>query len=138
HAAVHANFLSINLHQVSGLLDSPVFRLANSPWTIPQFPSCLPQHGGFRWLLQRPAPFELHQDAPDHRSRNGALFFFAEAPPACLCPSADTACAEPAPVRPVPPTRWVCVAGAAGANALPGWSGRGDRIFVSSDKRSVG
>ena len=42
------------------------------------------------------------------------------------------------PVRPVPPTTWASARGAAGANALPWWSDRGGRIFVSSDRRSAG
>jgi len=42
----------------------PVFRLANGPWPISQFPSCSPQHGRLWWLVQRPAPLRSTRMRP--------------------------------------------------------------------------
>src|SRR5258707_5235777 len=63
---------------------------------------------------------------------------FAEVPPACLCPSADTACAAIEPARLVPRSTLADAPCAAGVNAPPGLSGRDGRSAASSDRTSVG
>src|SRR6266478_4429705 len=56
HAATHTDLLRIDLHQISGLCNSPIFRLANGPWPFSQFPPRLAQPGRLGRLVKHPAP----------------------------------------------------------------------------------
>src|SRR5713226_4622041 len=74
-AAAHANFFGIDLHQIAGMLEGPVFRLANGPRTLAQFAVLSEQDRGFRRFVQRTATLKSGQNAADHG--NGDVEFFA-------------------------------------------------------------
>src|SRR6266478_4995735 len=73
HAATHTDLLRIDLHQISGLCNSPIFRLANGPWPFSQFPPRLAQPGRLGRLVKHPAPLPIDQDASHHGGGDAAL-----------------------------------------------------------------
>lgn len=69
----HANFFGIDLHQISGMLDGPVFRLAHGPRALAQFAVLAEQDGGLGRFVQDAATLESQQNAPDCGNRNVKL-----------------------------------------------------------------
>lgn len=45
-AAAHANFFGIDLHEIAGMLDGPVFRLANGPGRFRSLRRCCRKTAG--------------------------------------------------------------------------------------------
>src|SRR5258706_149459 len=73
YAARHTDLLRIDLHQIPGVLHSPVFRLANGPWPFSQFSPRLPQQGRPGRFVKHPAPLPIDQDASHHGGGDAAL-----------------------------------------------------------------
>src|SRR5882724_4519305 len=73
YAATHTDLLRIDLHQIPGVLHSPVFRLANGPWPFSQFSPRLPQQGRPGRFVKHPAPLPIDQDASHHGGGDAAL-----------------------------------------------------------------
>ncbi len=87
YAAASPNFLGVELHEVSRLLNPPVFRLANGPRTVAQLAPHEAQ--GFRTgrFVQQAPLFQVRENAPDHGGRDGALFFAQQHPQLVFAPA---------------------------------------------------